>query len=130
MPISAKIDPQLNAEDEFLDLKDCLSVILLCTDLKANRCLRYIDPYGTTIFNHLQLLDLLEDLQSITQSDLEKAQRRAAEQYKAYSSAFGFKESESIRKPDDGRSYLDARIAFIKRAIDAGYHTDVKFIGG
>jgi len=31
-------------------------------------CLRYVDPYGDTVFNRVQLSDLLQDLRTIGQS--------------------------------------------------------------
>ncbi len=35
------------------------------SNLREFKLLQYLDPYGDTIFNHLQMNDLIQDLQSL-----------------------------------------------------------------
>jgi len=55
---------------EIVDPQLCISHLLLNTDLAGTTCLRFIDPYGGTTFNQLQIPILIEELRSV----LEKAQ--------------------------------------------------------
>jgi hypothetical protein len=51
--------------EEILDPQMCMSHLVLNTDLTGTTCLRFIDPYGDTIFNQLQIPILIDELQSI-----------------------------------------------------------------
>jgi hypothetical protein len=51
--------------EEILDPQMCISHLVLKTDLTRTTCLRFIDPYGDTMFNQLQIPILIDELQSI-----------------------------------------------------------------
>jgi hypothetical protein len=47
------------------DIHNWLLTQLKRPDLSETHCLRYLDPWGNTIFNHLQMRDLMEDLMRV-----------------------------------------------------------------
>jgi|SRR6185503_4422528 hypothetical protein len=51
--------------EEILDPQMCISHLVLKTDLTGTTCLRFIDPYGDTMFNQVQIPILIDELQSI-----------------------------------------------------------------
>lgn len=51
--------------DEIPDPQMCISHLVLKTDVTGTTCLRFIDPYGDTTFNQLQIPILIDELQSI-----------------------------------------------------------------
>lgn len=51
--------------DEILDPQMCISHLILNTDLVGTTCLRFIDPYGDTTFNQLQIPILIQELKSV-----------------------------------------------------------------
>lgn len=53
--------------DEVPDPQMCISHLVLNTDLTETTCLRFIDPYGNTTFNQLQIPILIEELKSVVQ---------------------------------------------------------------
>ncbi len=48
-----------------LDPGMCISHLVLNADLSGTICLRFIDPYGDTTFNQLQIPTLINELESI-----------------------------------------------------------------
>jgi hypothetical protein len=58
--------------DEILDPQMCISHLVLKTDLTGTTCLRFIDPYGDTTFNQLQIPILIEELKSVLQKVQDK----------------------------------------------------------
>jgi hypothetical protein len=57
------------------DLHNWLLSQLERPDLSETLCLRYLDPWGNTIFNHLQMDDLLQDLRRVRNLATNKQQR-------------------------------------------------------
>ena len=51
--------------DVIPDPQMCISHLVLKTDVTGTTCLRFIDPYGDTTFNQLQIPILIDELQSI-----------------------------------------------------------------
>lgn len=51
--------------DEIPDPQMCISHLVLNTDLAGTTSLRFIDPYGDTTFNQLQIPILIEELQGV-----------------------------------------------------------------
>lgn len=51
--------------EEILDPHMCISRLILNTDLARTTCLQFIDPYGDTTFNRLQIPILIEELESV-----------------------------------------------------------------
>jgi hypothetical protein len=50
---------------EIPDPHKCISHLVLNTDLAGTTCLQFIDPYGDTTFNRLQIPILIEELKSV-----------------------------------------------------------------
>jgi hypothetical protein len=61
--------------EEVLDPQMCISHLVLQTDLTRTACLRFIDPYGDTTFNQLQIPILIEELESVFESALDEQVR-------------------------------------------------------
>jgi hypothetical protein len=51
--------------EEILDPDMRISHLVLNTDLDGTTCLQFIDPYGDTTFNRLQIPILIEELKSV-----------------------------------------------------------------
>lgn len=47
--------------------------MLSCSDLERTACLRFIDPYGNTLFNGLQMSVLAEELAALASTLTEEA---------------------------------------------------------
>ena len=60
------------AIEEVLDPQMCISHLVLKTDLAHTTCLRFIDTYGDTTFNQLQIAILIEELESVLESALDE----------------------------------------------------------
>ncbi|MGB0036829.1 MAG: hypothetical protein WBP79_15270 [Candidatus Acidiferrales bacterium] len=58
-------DKNGNKLDESPDLENLLSRLLPAWDDAIFHCLRYVDPWGETIFNHLQMDELISELRKI-----------------------------------------------------------------
>ena len=48
--------------EKILDSQMCISHLVLKTDVAGTTCLRFIDPYGDTTFNQLQIPILIDEL--------------------------------------------------------------------
>lgn len=57
------------------DVHNWLLTQLERPDLSETRCLRYLDSWGNTIFNHLQMDDLMQDLRRVRNFATNKEQR-------------------------------------------------------
>lgn len=61
--------------DEVRDARGYLGLALSLSDLDGTACLRFIDPYGNTVFNQSQIPILIAELESlrpsITEEDIE-----------------------------------------------------------
>lgn len=57
------------------DLHEHLAKVLCAADLEKTACLRFVDPYGDTKFNQLQIPVLLRELEALASGGLEPAQR-------------------------------------------------------
>jgi hypothetical protein len=51
--------------EEIPDLESLLSRFFPSWDDESYHCLRYIDPWGETVFNHLQMDELISELRRI-----------------------------------------------------------------
>jgi len=58
-------DEKGKAEQELFDLENVLSRLLPSWEDREFHCLRYIDPWGNTVFNHLQMDEFIEELKRI-----------------------------------------------------------------
>jgi hypothetical protein len=48
-----------------LDPANTLVRLIMRTPDAGSRCLKYVDPYGDTVFNQLQIGDLLDELRAL-----------------------------------------------------------------
>jgi hypothetical protein len=51
--------------EEILDPKNFLGLALSLSDLKETTCLRFVDPYGHTVFNQWQIPVFINELQAL-----------------------------------------------------------------
>jgi hypothetical protein len=79
-PIKQLIDPAGGTFDYAGDLDR----IVLAGE---GRVLRYVDPYGDLVLNHLQVDELLMDVADIADRDLEDAERRGLERLRIIAEA-------------------------------------------
>jgi hypothetical protein len=66
MGIDAEVAPRARGSAELPDSRGLLAAVLQSSHLNDTACLRFIDPYGETLFNTLQMPVLLEELESLT----------------------------------------------------------------
>ena len=102
MGIDAEIAP--SGRDDagtVLDSRSVFAHLLADSSLRESICLRFIDPYGDTVFNSLQMPVLLEELGDLLQ-------RTSAA---------------------DARSHIARLIELVSEALANGPHTFVKFVG-
>ena len=52
-------------DNELLDLSDLTSKLLADHSDASSTCLRWVDPYGDTTFNQLQIPYLIEELEAV-----------------------------------------------------------------
>src|SRR5262245_35099730 len=58
-------DEKGKAIETAIDSLNCLDRLLPLLDDSTSRCLKYVDPYGDTIFNRMQMPDVLSELEGI-----------------------------------------------------------------
>jgi len=68
-------DRQGKALEEIPDLESLLARLFPSWEDEAFHCLRYIDPWGNTIFNHLQMDEVISELQRIRARTSVEAER-------------------------------------------------------
>lgn len=61
--------------EEAPDLENVLSRVLPSWDDASFHLLRYIDPWGDTMFNHLQMDELVEELRRIREKTANEVER-------------------------------------------------------
>lgn len=141
------VDAQIEAEGGRLierlgDAAGCLAKLLVMADARASTCLRFIDPYGDTIFNSLQL-PVLESEVSARLADLDISRLRADRKHQLAEAirlrwqptviedlrkALGDAVSDR-REVREVKAHVSRVLALIGRARNAGAHTYLRFIG-
>lgn len=84
------------AEQELFDLENVLSRLLPSWEDREFHCLRYIDPWGNTVFNHLQMDEFIEELKRIRGNASTEVER-------AFVDAI---ESMAVRCKESGELYI------------------------
>jgi hypothetical protein len=118
---------------EVLDQLLCgwaLDFILTSSELERTICLRFIDPYGNTIFNRAQAPILIQEIQSAAASVSDAS---IATEHKAFLNAMGQTDpalapSESVPSVDNVRECTMTIVALARRC-EGEVHTYLKFIG-
>lgn len=144
MGIDLKIEPADEADEETLgDPHGFVGLLLGTAKLKGTRCLGFIDPYGNTIFNQLQIPVLIDEfkaaLPEITTKRLRayreeglKAARRAnwdatiVKEYETRSNASEFELKSELTKM---KLHIEKVLKLLQEAANAGPHYFVRFIG-
>jgi hypothetical protein len=68
-------DQQGKVLEEIPDLESFLARLFPSWDDESFHCLRYIDPWGDTIFNHLQMDEVISELRRIRAKTTVEAER-------------------------------------------------------
>jgi hypothetical protein len=104
-------------------------------DQASTICLKFIDPYGNTIFNQLQLPTLVSELEtasaSLTETGFDTSKREylklaASWPQTAQTDAQAYTASISLA---DIRAHFERVISLVRSALDRGPHHYVRFIG-
>jgi hypothetical protein len=136
MGISVRIeDENGHASAELLDPRAYLNALLNLPFFDGPSCVRFIDPYGQTVFNQLQLPILIAELEVARSKVTDAEARREAEtRLDAARRARwdpniirGYEEAVERAGARPLLEYLDALIALARKAT--GVHTYLKFYG-
>jgi hypothetical protein len=134
--IDAKLETE-RAEPlaEVLDQHNHLAWLLSFPDDERTICLTYIDPYGDTIFNGLQLPILLAELTRASASLSEERLEFTKQQYLASTVSWPEVAREHAQASCERltlsalREHCNEVIALIRSALERGPHHYVRFMG-
>jgi hypothetical protein len=134
MPIDVRLEDERGNPVATLDSPSWLTNWMLsCADLERTVCLRFIDPYGNTVFNRWQLRVLVEELTALDGALTEEAVDRAYQQWLSrFAKMDAAIREEALRYPKPSKSALRAHIESLRALAEAGakaYHQYVRFIG-
>lgn len=101
MGIDVHIAPRSRDDVEVSDTKNIFAGALASAHLETTLCLRFIDPYGETLFNSLQLPVLLDELQALGASTTH----------------------------DDTRTHMQRLVRLVRDAIGRGPHHFIRCVG-
>jgi len=136
MGIDARIETE-RAEPlaEIPDPRGHLAWGLSLQDDHATTCLRFIDPYGNTVFNEIQLPVLLSELEAVRSSLDDRRLEAAKEQYRNRATSWpeaGTRDAQAYIASvslADIRHHFDQVISLVRDAIGRGPHHYVRFVG-
>jgi hypothetical protein len=122
--------------DEVADPRDYLGLALSLSDQKETSCLRFIDPYGDTVFNQWQIPVLIAELQSlraaITDEHMQAFfEKRNKSRRLANVSSKVIEEIEQRQRRitvKDVIDHIDLILALVQRS-QGNIHTYLKFYG-
>ena len=98
-----------------------LGFLLAISPLEKTTCLRFIDPYGNTVFNRLQIPDLVSELQAAQQLVLSAQFAGLCEDHRA-------KYRAARASPVEISEHLSRIMALARRSGNEP-HTFLKFYG-
>ena len=136
MGIDARIETE-RAEPlaEIPDPRGHLAWGLSLQDDHATTCLRFIDRYGNTVFNEIQLPVLLSELEAVRSSLDDRRLEAAKEQYRNRATSWpeaGTRDAQAYIASvslADIRHHFDQVISLVRDAIGRGPHHYVRFVG-
>ena len=136
MGIDARIETE-RAEPlaEIPDPRGHFSWGLSLQDDHTTTCLRFIDPYGNTVFNEIQLPVLLSELEAARSSRDDRRLQAAKEQYLKRAASWpqaGTRDAQAYTTSlsvTDIRHHLDQVISLVRDALSRGPHHYVRFVG-
>jgi hypothetical protein len=120
---------------EVLDGGDCLRWLLSLSDADSMVCLPFIDPYGDTIFNRLQLPILLSEFESLsghlTESVLEISKQQYLSGAESWPEAARHQAREYCERVTIGglRDHSGKVVSLLRNALESGPHLYVRFVG-
>ncbi len=127
---------------EVNDPRDCLGRFLVMCELKKTVCLRFIDPYGNTVFNCLQMPTIEAEIQTAISRLSTKRLRAAREERLSGAIKAGWQQTvinqlrddigtEESRNAelDEVREHLKRVLGAVRIAITSGPHVYLRFIG-
>src|SRR5262245_6391153 len=115
-----------HAEAELLDPRGYVGALMALPLHEETVCLRFIDPYGNTVFNQLQIPVLVAELEALRESVTDAAvrslaERRLDEARRANWSETVIRSYEAALKEASARplvEHLDALLALVRSATD------------
>jgi hypothetical protein len=129
-------DEQGNRLAEVLDPRGFVPRILLLAEHASTVCLRFIDPYGDSVFNQLQIPVLIRELEHaremVTDEGVARLGRQAVEDARragwASTVVQAIDSSNRASSASDIRSHLERVLAVARRA-QGQVHTYLRFEG-
>ena len=121
---------------EVLDPRGFVGRIVSLVGNQATICLRFIDPYGNTVFNQLQIPTLIRELETAREQVTDELVAKLAQEFlekarKARWSPAVIQEIESSNRSvsaSDIRGHMERMLALALRA-QGKVHTYLKFYG-
>jgi hypothetical protein len=134
MPIDVRLEDERGRTLATLNSPSWLTNWMLsCADLERTECLRFIDPYGDTLFNRSQTCVLAEELAAVGSALTEEAVDRT---YDRWLSRFETMEpairEEALRYPKPSKSALKAHVEALRALAEAAtkaHHQYLRFSG-
>lgn len=133
MPIDTRIEDERGNVLATLESPAWLNWILECADRRHTVCLRFIDPYGDTVFNRAQMMVLSQELRAFGAGLTEDGIQRAHREWLARFAEMDEEIREAARRyPNPSKAsvltHVDALQALIKKGLE-GIHLYLRFVG-
>ena len=135
MGIDVQLEPKRRNGPEVADPNGLLSRLLSISDLDGTACLRFIDDYGETVFNRLQLPVLRHELirlrPLITGATIRVTTRRYLEKASTRPGAAQREAVSRVPGPsvEELSAHLEEVLELVKDGIESGPHHYVRFVG-
>jgi hypothetical protein len=135
MGIDVQLEPKGRNGREVADPNGLLRWLLSMSDLDGTACLRFIDDYGETVFNRLQLPVLRDELirlrPLITDATIRVTTTRYLEKASAWPDAARRKAASSVPGPsvEELSAHLEEVLQVVTDGVASGPHHYVRFVG-
>jgi hypothetical protein len=136
MSINAKLETRHEGcVIEVPDPRGSVNVLLSLASLKTTTCLQFIDPYGDTVFNTLQLPVLLLELEAVAPLVTEARLQAEKIQYLNHAAGWPAAAREGARRhaeslsADELQQHLDSLLNLVREGLRRGAHHYCRFIG-
>jgi hypothetical protein len=136
MGIDAKLENRAGqCWAELADPKGYVTWLISLPSVGSSACMRFIDPYGITLFNSLQLPVLRSELEElrplVTDENIQAAKRQYLKRTATWPST-AQKDALTLADAvasDQLRLHLTQLTALLSRGIEAGPHQYCRFVG-
>lgn len=136
MGINARIETERGTcVAEIPDPHNRMNWLLSLAILDPTLCLRFIDPYGDTVFNGRQIPVLQDECSALVLQLTEPNLLNCKKGYLARATAWPNAALEAARKEmealslSDLRKHLEALLLLLSDAVDKGPHHYLRFVG-